>query len=574
MLRSLHVRDYALIDELEVEFGPGLNVITGETGAGKSILLGALKLILGERASTEAIRTGAKKAVVEGVFDEATGGRVVEALTANAIEPQPSGVVVVRREVSATHSRAFVNDTPATLQVLRAVAEELIDLHGQHEHQSLLRTATHVDFVDAFGGLLPLRAAYRVPYDEIGRLRRQQRAMIERAAEVARRRELTAFQVEEIDRVAPQQGEEEALLAERRILEHAERLHQTATALADNLYQGEDALFDRLVGARNDAREMARIDPAVEATAAELAQACIAVEEAGTFLREYADRIEIIPERLEAIRERLAQLDALKRKYGGTLEAVLDHRRASGQALDEATGFQAALDSIDAEIARARQLLTERADALTAARRSAAASVEEGLVAELAALGMPDAVFEVRIQAQPDDEGWIAREGGRVRAFPHGADLVEFVISTNPGERPRPLARVASGGEVSRVMLALKATLARNERLPILVFDEIDVGVSGEIARRVGETMRRLAASHQIIAITHLPQIAALADHHFLVEKLVLGQHDARLTRTRLRKLTGDEHTRQVAALVAGEAVGEAALASARELIAAGRATS
>lgn len=568
VLRTLHVRDYALIDELEVEFGSGLNVITGETGAGKSILLGALKLILGERASTEVIRTGARKAVVEGLFDDAQGGRLPEVLAAHEIEPHPDGLVIVRREVSATHSRAFVNDQPATLGVLRAVAEHLIDLHGQHEHQSLLRVETHLDLLDDVGGLGGLLRAYRDHYDEVARLHAERAALARRERDLRERQALIEFQIAEIDRVAPKPEEEEELEAERRILENAERLFEATARLHEVLYESEDALYDRLIVARNELRDLARIDAAFQATYAEVEQAAIIVEEAATFLQDYNARIEFNPERLEAIRQRLMSLETLKRKYGGSLEAVLAHRAEIGEAFDLAADFEGAIARLDARIAQAETTLSEAARRLSQKRHATAARIAKMIRQELADLGMPHGAFEVRFAVEPDPQGWIVWEDGqRVRAYPSGADTAEFYLSTNPGEPTRPLHKVASGGEVSRIMLALKSILAKSERLPILVFDEIDVGISGEIARRVGESMKRLGAYHQIIAISHLPQIAAQADHHYVVRKEV---HDGR-ARTTIRRLAEEERARHVAAMVSGEAVSEAALESARELISAGR---
>lgn len=571
MLRSLHIRDYALIEELEVEFDSGLNIITGETGAGKSILLGALKLILGERASTEAVRTGAKKAVVEGVFDDANEGRLPDLLRANEIEPYPSGILVVRREVSSTHSRAFVNDTPATLNVLRDVAEHLIDLHGQHEHQSLLRTETHLELLDDFGGLGGLVASYRAHYDEVGRLVRKRADLVRREKELEQQKSLIEFQIDEIDRVAPEPDEEDALDAERRILENAEQLFEATASLYELLYESEDAIYDRLVVVRNELRDLARIDGAFDATLAEIQQAEIVVEEATKFLQDYNARVEFNPERLEDIRARLGQLESLKRKYGGSLDAVIEHRREIGATYDLAADFEGAIARIDGQIEAEQAALSDAAYRLSQKRHEVAERIERMIKEELAALGMPKSQFAVRFDLELDDDGWIAFPNGprteRLKATPTGADLVEFYISTNVGEDVRPLAKVASGGEVSRIMLALKTILAKSERLPILVFDEIDVGISGEIARRVGESMQRLGAYHQIIAITHLPQIAALGDHHFLVEKYVEKDR----TKTRISRLTEEARTREVAALVSGEAVSDAALESARELISAGK---
>jgi DNA repair protein RecN (Recombination protein N) len=574
MLRTLYVRDYALIDELEVEFDSGLNVITGETGAGKSILLGALKLILGERASTEAVRTGARKAVVEGVFDDASTGRVPEVLRENDIEPNPSGVVIVRREVSATHSRAFVNDTPATLQVLREVAEHLIDLHGQHEHQSLLRTETHLELLDDFGGLGGLVRSYRQYYDVVATMRRERATLIQREDELRQQRDLIEFQIGEIDRVSPEADEEDALAAERRILENAEHLYEATAGLYEMLYEAEGAIYDRLIVARNELRDLARIDPTFEATYQEVQQAEIVLEEAAKFLQDYNARIEFNPERLETIRVRQSQLDSLKRKYGGTLEAVIEHRQRIGEAFELAADFEGAIGRLNGLVEAAQRQLTESAFRLSEKRREVAERIESMIAAELADLGMPHSQLDVRFEVEPDEDGWIEWSGKgrpRVKAHPTGADVVEFHITTNPGEPPRPLTKVASGGEISRIMLALKSILAKSERLPILVFDEIDVGISGEIARRVGESMQRLGAYHQIIAISHLPQIAAFGDHHYVVRKEVEQGEEGPRTRTSIRRLAEAERARQVAQMVSGEAVSEAALESARELISSGR---
>ena len=575
MLRSLHIRDYALIEALEVEFDSGLNIITGETGAGKSILLGALGLILGERASTEAVRAGAKKAVIEGLFDDANEGRLPDLLRANEIEPNENGVLIVRREVSATHSRAFVNDTPATLAVLRDVAEHLLDLHGQHEHQSLLRTETHLALLDDFGGLGGLVTTYADHYADVLRLGRERETLVRREKQLEQQKSLIEFQIGEIDAVAPEAEEEDALEAERRILENAETLFEATSGLYEMLYESEDAIYDRLVVVRNELRDLARIDSAFEATLAEMQSAEIAVEEATKFLQDYNARIEFNPERLEGIRERLGQLETLKRKYGGSLDAVLDHRREIGETYALAADFEGAIARLDGQIADAQTRLSEAAYRLSQKRHEVAERIEKMIRKELADLGMPHSQFVVEFAHEADEAGWVAFPNGprteRLKAFPHGADVVEFYITTNVGEVPRPLAKVASGGEISRIMLALKTILAKSERLPILVFDEIDVGISGEIARRVGESMQRLGAYHQIIAITHLPQIAALGDHHFLVEKYVEDGPQGARTKTRIKRLSEDDRAREVAALVSGEAVSEAALTSARELISAGK---
>jgi DNA repair protein RecN (Recombination protein N) len=571
MLRSLSIRDYALIEELEVEFDSGLNIITGETGAGKSILVGALGLLLGDRASTEAVRQGAKKAVVEGVFDHADEGRLPALLRANDVEPDPTGVLIVRREVTGTHSRAFINDTPATLDVLREVASHTIDLHGQHEHQSLLRPETHVELLDNFGGLGSLVETYRRRYAEVAELIRERDALVRREAELRQQKELIAFQIAEIDQANPVLGEVDELEAERRILENAEKLYEATAALYEQLSESDDALYDRLVLVRNQLQDLARIDASFDETLQEVRSAEIILKEATQFLQDYNARIEFNPERLDEIRERLGELDFLARKYGGTVEAVLAFREEIGKTYELAVNFEGAIAKLAERIAEGQERLSRAAYRLSQKRHEVAERIEGMIAVELATLGMPHAQFVVRFGLQDDAAGWVAfPEGNRTRrvaAFPAGADLVEFHISANLGEDPRPLAKVASGGEISRIMLALKTILAKSERLPILVFDEIDNGISGTIARRAGESMHRLAQYHQIIAITHLPQIASLGDTHFVVDKVV----EEGRTKTRIRELDEAERAEQIALLLAGDAVSEAALQSARELIESGR---
>lgn len=566
MLRSLYIRDYVLIKELEVSFDSGLNVITGETGAGKSILIGALKMMLGERASSEVIRSGTGKAVIEGVFDEADTPRLRALLEAHEVEIQPN--LIIRREITASQSRAFLNDSPATAQLLRTVAGNLIDLHGQHEHQSLLRTETHLELLDNFGGLGSLLRSYRQRYDAVADLIRERDGLMARERDLRQQKELYAFQMEEIDGVNPQVGEDEELEAERRILENAERLFDTTARLFELLYESDGAIHDQLVVARNELQDLARIDRDFEEALGEVRSAQIVVSEVATFLQHYNARIEFNPERLEAIRQRLAALDHLKRRYGGTLEAVRAYRQDIGHQYDLAADFEGAIARLSQQTDAMQADLSAEAQRLSAKRRAVARRIEQAIVAELARLGMPQSRFEVRFSARPDPDGWITLPGAtgppaRYAAFPTGLDVVEFFITTNLGEEPKPLARVASGGEVSRIMLALKTILAKSDRLPILVFDEIDVGISGTIARKVGESMHALAQYHQIIAITHLPQVAALGDVHFVVEKYV----EADRTRTRIRRLEGDERAAAIATLISGAEFTEAALESARELM-------
>ena len=565
MLQSLYVRDYALIEELRVEFDAGLTVITGETGAGKSILIGALQAILGVRTSPSAIRGGAAKAVIEGLFDSGDDPAMASLLRDYGAEP--ASVTILRREIAPSHSRGFINDTPATLSAMRAVASRLIDLHGQHEHQSLLNVSTHLDLLDDFGRLGAARTAYAAQRRTFSALLAERDALAARQRDMQERRRLHAFQIEEIDRVAPREGEEALLENERRVLEHAERLHEASIRLHAVLYEGSQSIHDQLVAVCNELRELSEIDASFGETLAEIDSACIVTAETSSFLKQYGEKVAYDPERLEEIRTRLVDLRSLARKYGGTLEAALAHRREMGEALDEAERFEAALASLAEQMATTRERLSGVAVRLSGQRKEVARAIRKAVEEECGKLGMADCRFEVRFSVDEDPEGWVVAGDRRVAAHASGMDRAEFYISTNRGEAVRPLVRVASGGEVSRIMLALKTVLARSEAFPVLVFDEIDTGISGAVASKVGQSLRTLAANHQIVAITHLPQIASQGDAHFVVEKYVEGER----TTTRIRRLAEQERAKQVAGLMAGDEITDAALQSAHDLMKASR---
>lgn len=561
MLRRLYIRDFALIEELEVEFDTGLNIITGETGAGKSIVVGALKLILGDRASMDTVRAGAKKAIVEGEFEGVEDPAVLAMLEENGIDRLPR--LILRREISESHSRAFVNDSPATVGLLKEVASELVDLHGQHDHQSLLQSERHLPLVDGFGGLETLVRAYRDRFDVVQALVRRRNDMLTRERQLKQEHELLAFQIEEIDTVGPREGEEDELDSERRILENAERLFEATSGLFELLYNSDPAISDMLVRARNELQNLCRIDSAFEDMAKEISSAHISVSETASFLQDYNSRIEFNPERLEEIRDRLIDFDRLKRKYGGTIESVMAHREDIGVRFDLAADFDGALRRLDAEFSAATADLSDVALRLSAKRKAVAAQIQTAIVDELADLGMPGSRFEVRIEQPEDPTGWIRDNGTKRTAFADGMDRCTFFISTNPGVEPMPLARVASGGEISRIMLALKSILAKSDRLPILIFDEIDTGISGAIAQRVGDCMLALGGYHQIIAITHLPQVAAAGTTHLKVVKSV---QDGR-THISMKRLSESERREEIASLISGSEVTEGALRTARELI-------
>ncbi len=565
MLKSLHIKNYALIEELEADFGPGLNIITGETGAGKSIIIDALSLILGDRADAGMIRKGADKAIVEGMLAVGGDGRVRTLLAEHEIDH--SEELILRRELSAKgQSRSFINDTPAPLGVLKEIGDLLVDLHGQHEHQSLLRRETHCDLLDTFGGLDGLAREFSAAFDAARGLLDDLSALRARERELQEKRSFYEFQVKEIDAVAPRDGEEAELEAEISVLENAERLYTATERLYGLLYEGEESVHDRLVIIRNELEHLAAIDRSFDEAGEEAASAEAIVGELAKFIQRYNSRIEFAPERLEEIRNRLGQISLLKKKYGGSLEEVLRHRAHIGRELEIAANFEGEIASILTRLEAGRRACSEIAQRLSAKRFEIAKRINRSIVEALKELGIPHGRFDTKIghATAPDKEEAVVNVGkGWVNATRRGIDDVEFLVSTNPGEDCKPLVRVASGGEISRIMLALKMVLAKSDRLPLLIFDEIDVGVSGRIAQAVGRSMKKLSQFHQVIAITHLPQIAGFADTHYVVEKVDSNKRSV----TRLRRLDEQEQIAEVARLISGEEVTEAGMASARELI-------
>jgi DNA repair protein RecN (Recombination protein N) len=564
MLRSLSIQNYALIDTMSIDLPGGLVILTGETGAGKSIIIGALGLLLGERADPGVVRAGTEKTTVEGIFRVAGNRKLLPLLAAQEMETAEE--LIVRREVSARgQSRCFLNDSPATLAILKQVGEHLVDLHGQHEHQSLLRTETHILLVDDFGGLDGMVGEFSAAFRRLKDLTTEQEELRQRERQLREKRDFYQFQIQEIDAVGPRAGEEEDLEAELRILENAEKLFSATATLYEQLYEGEQSVHDLLVVARNQLQNLVEIDRQFGTAASECSSAEAIIKELAKFIQGYNARVEFAPERLEEVRERLGRLSHLKKKYGGSLDAVLARRETIAREVALAENFDGVLAGLEQQIGEVRTECGAIAQRLSAKRHETAKKIDRAVVSELQKLGIPHARFTTRIECPESAEGPLTIRSGR-RPIPlhaRGYDRVEFFLSTNLGEEERPLAKVASGGEVSRVMLALKTILAKSDRLPVLVFDEIDVGVSGRIAQTVGKSLKTLSDFHQVIAITHLPQIAGLADVHFVVEK----KETKKRAVTSLRRLTLDDQVEEVAKLMSGAEITAAGLAGARELM-------
>jgi DNA repair protein RecN (Recombination protein N) len=539
MLRFLRIRNLAVIEGVDVEFEPGFNVLTGETGAGKSIVVEAVGLLLGARASADLVRTGEPHAAIEAIFET----------------PGSGDEIVVRREISNQgRSRSYINGALATAAALRDLSARLVELHGQHEHQSLLDPLTHLPLVDASAGLTNDAQRVAEAWSSVRMLRDQLERSRMDAREKAARLDLIAFQLGEIEKASPRKGEDEALASQRQVLASAERIQQLCEESYAALYERDGAVLASLGGIWRRVGELALIDPQfathVEARDGIKSQ----LEDLAHFLRSYADNVDASPGRLQEVEDRLALLERLKRKYGPSLDDVIERGRTLAGERALLTGSSERAEDLQKALDAAGRTYLAAARDLSAKRRTAAvkfARTLEGLLAELA---MDKTRFEVRFNSsEPGPEAWTEQ----------GIDTGEFYVSPNPGEDLRPLARIVSGGELSRVMLALKTMTVGDAKGKTLIFDEVDAGIGGRVADVVGKRLRALGDRFQVLCITHLPQIAARATTHFQIEKQVRGQR----TVTSVARLNDHERVEEIGRMIGGAAITDATRATARDLL-------
>lgn len=550
MLIELRIRGYAVVDDLTLQLTPGLNVLTGETGAGKSIIVGALSLLLGERASSTVVRTGQDRATVEAVFD-VEGLPEVVALVEEQGFRLDDGLLILRREVAAEgRNRAWVCGSPATAGAVGELGRALVDLHGQHEHQTLLRPRDQRAILDSFGDAEGAAARVTELYEALQALEHALEEREARARDVASRADFLRFQLSEIDEARPQPAEDETLEAEMGRHEHAEDLVQGASALNEALYQGDASITDRLAEARRTLQRLAGYDPELAPDVESLSEALHAVTDVGRRIGDYASSIDHDPERLEEVRTRLDRLFRLKRKYGPELADVLAMAQRVREELEELDEADHDVGLLRRRIEDARAALDEAAGRLSELRRSAAAGLGESVAAVLPDLGLPGASFEVRLTAHD-----VISAGG--------AESVEFLVATNKGFQPMPLSRVASGGELSRIMLALKSILASVDRVPVLVFDEIDAGIGGVVAGAVSQKLAQVATRHQVFVVTHLAQVASKAASHLLVAK----DEGEGITSTQVTRLEGEARVQEIARMLGGDPDSAASREHARELL-------
>ena len=553
MLQELRIKNFAIIDELSLSFSKGLNILTGETGAGKSIILNAVHLLLGDKATEELIRSCEEEASVEALFDISGNREVKEKIKEKGqkiLGSREEDSLLVKRVISRTgRGKAFLNGNLATLGMLSEIGEELLSIYGQHEHQSLQRVETHIDFLDEFGGSIRLRKEFQELFQkylslsgEVARIREDKERRI-------KERELMAFQSREIETIGIRIGEEEALKEERKLLTHAKKLTDFANASEEMLYSNEGSAIERIQSILSQGKEIISIDLSLSQPLKNLEGALIQLEEVALSLREYSRRIELNPMRLEEIENRLEEIDRLKRKYGPTEEEVLRFKKKVDEALRSFTSDEERLSQLESALGPLRGEVSALAKRLSSGRKRVATELKKSIEKELGSLGMKKTTFEVHMEELPLN--------------PKGMDRVEFLLSPNIGEEVKPLAKIASGGELSRMMLAMKRILAKVGGRQVLIFDEVDAGIGGAIAEVVGRKLRELSKHHQVISVTHLPQIACFADRHHSVKK----EMKAGRTVTVVAPLEKEVVVEEIARMLGGVKVTEKTRVHAKEMI-------
>ena len=554
MLRELRIQNFAIIDRLEIRFHEQLNVLTGETGSGKSIVVDAVDLLLGGRASSEQIRTDCDEAVLEAAFEVSSDGSIVAQLREMDLLDEGGDDLVIRRVVARSgKSRAQVNGRLVSVGQLQQLGNLLVDIHGQHEHQSLLQPEQQLYLLDAFGKLLPRREelhrhclAYRKIQSELSELENRER-------DRSRREDFLRFQIQEIEAAQLSPGEDARLEQERHLLANAERLAVLAEEAYQNLYAADGAVVSQLARVESSVNELARTDARMKEVSTTCSEASAQLRDVAGRLRDYKDGIEYDPKRLEQVEERLHGIASLKKKYAPTLEEILDFLRKAEEELAAFSAHDERLKFLRDALEATRLKWAELAKRLTQERVRAARVLEKKVEQELAQLNMGKTKFKIRIESRhgTEDPG------------PTGAETIEFLVSPNPGEEPKPLARIASGGELSRMMLSLKSILAAVDRVPTLIFDEVDAGIGGGVAEVVGQRLKDLARRRQVLCITHLPQIASQAALHFTVEKLLSNGR----TITKIKRLGKEDRVEEIARMLGGRELTPTAFKHAREML-------
>lgn len=559
MLLELVIRDFALIENLSMEFNKGLNILTGETGAGKSIIIDSVNFVLGERSSKDIIRTGVEKTSVEAIFESVDNPELIEIMESNGIEDN-EGILIFSREMNQSgRSICRVNGRIVTTSVLKSIGNYLIDIHGQHEHQSLLDEKNHIDILDMFGEneLDILKKEVQKAYLDVACTRKALNENMGDDRERQHKLDLYNFQIGEIDDAALKIGEEEELTKQRLILNNVNKLYTVLSNSYFSLYDSEEGqpVFDRLGGVLSELQSISGLDEKLLGIYKSVEESYYILEEAISCIREYRDKIDFNPELVDEVENRLDTINKLKRKYGDSIEEILKYREQAYNEVQYILNSQDRIEKLKARLREEQKILEEKSKALSKLRIKAAKKLESDVVNELKFLGMERSAFLVNFD--------IPQKDGQVSYNEKGMDDVRFLISPNPGEPEKPLARIASGGELSRIMLAIKTVLAHSDSIPSLIFDEIDTGISGKAAQAVAEKLGQISCSHQVICVTHLPQIASMADTHFFISKSVVSGK----TITSVEKLDDRKQVLEIARMLGGVSLTDLTVRHAEEMI-------
>jgi len=563
MLQELSIRNFAIIDDLKISFSGGLTVLSGETGAGKSIIINAVNLLLGSRATAKLVRTGCDAAELEALFQIKGQPEIVRMMKENEYDPEEG--LLIRRIISRTdRHRIYINGRLATIQLLNMITENLASISGQHAHQGLLKEDQQLAVIDQFGGLTDLREAVYRCFHEIVPLVQRLNDLKAKKLRQTEHIQLLEFQKKEIEAAGISPGEDSDLEQERTRLKNSEALFQAVHDCIETLYDSQGAVVEHLLQATKDLEKAALIDPALAMSAKRISGTAFEIEDIAEELRTYLKNIAVDESRLEGIEDRLNTLTKLKRKYGGTLDALFSRQESIEQELSSLTGLTGHIEDIEKKLSRLHGTLVELATTLSEKRKQNAKILAGRVENELAALKMPRTQFEVSFQTMPAEASanpYLIVERNAVHET--GIDRVSFLIAPNVGEPLKDLSHIVSGGELSRIVLALKAILAQTEAVETIVFDEVDAGIGGSVAEVVGKKLSVLAGRHQIICITHLPQIAKFGDHHFSISKHV---SDGR-TKTLIQRLNSDERVKEIARMLGGEKITKATMVHAREML-------
>jgi DNA repair protein RecN (Recombination protein N) len=565
MLQKLTVNNIAIIERVEVGLGRGLSMLTGETGAGKSIIIDALGLALGTRADISMVRTGTQKAVVEAHFDLLNLTPDVKHALENAQLEYAGGDIVIRREVNANgKSRAFFNDELIPLAALKIIGANLVEMHGQHENQKLFKPKNHLLYLGKCVTDRQAISEYRESYQLFKQQLRRYQELLQSRDTYLRERELREFHFKELDEIKPQFGELEKMQHELQLLENSSKLANAADHMAQALYEDDNAIIHQIEMLKQNMQEILRVDEGQQETSKELQSALISLTEVGRSMAEYRDTMEHDPEKLAHLQERMGAINYQMRKHNMEFDQLCEYYDQLKDEMGSEAGYDSRLEALSKTLESARADLAKKAEIFHNILEATGKTFSRDIESRLHLLGMPNAKFKVDLrQKETEGSSYIPFRSKKVEPGINGIDDVEFLIITNPGDDFKPLIKIASGGEISRIMLAIKAVLAEHDEMPTLIFDEIDSGISGRIAHVVGEQIKELGKHHQILCITHLPQIASIGERHYKVGKYSKGNE----TFAEIKELSANERVEEIAALVGGETITDASLRTAEELL-------